>query len=88
MKRDELITLSDISRLEEKIDRLSELITKKGKEYPKILKSEQVRELLGISSSSLQNLRNKNVIHYSKVAGTIYYKLDDIIKLIEDNSII
>ena len=39
--------------------------------------------MLGISHGTLQNLRIKNVLPYQKVGGLIFYKYDDIIKLLE-----
>ncbi|MFD2599066.1 helix-turn-helix domain-containing protein [Sphingobacterium corticis] len=42
------------------------------------LKTYEVLEMLGISPGTLQNLRQKGVIPYSKIGGLIFYKLKDI----------
>lgn len=45
----------------------------------KWLKSHEVRSMLGISAGTLQNLRDSNMIAFSKVNGLILYDYDDII---------
>lgn len=47
------------------------------------LKSSEVRKLLKISPGTLQNLRINGTLHYTRVGGIIYYKYDDIKKLLE-----
>ena len=47
------------------------------------LKSAEVRKLLKISPGTLQNLRINGTLHYTRVGGIIYYKYDDIKKLLE-----
>ena len=49
------------------------------------LKSSEVRKFLGISHGTLQNLRIKNVLPYQKIGGLMFYKYDDIVKLLERN---
>jgi len=53
----------------------------------KWLKSAEVRKLLQISAGTLQNLRINGTISYTKVGGLLYYKHEDIIKLLEANTI-
>ena len=52
------------------------------------LRSSEVRKMLGISHGTLQNLRIKNILPHRKVGGLMYYKYQEIIKLLEgdDNS--
>jgi len=50
------------------------------------LKSSEVRKMLGISHGTLQNLRIKNVLPYRKIGGLMFYKYDEIIKLLERGS--
>lgn len=45
------------------------------------LKSNEVRKLLGISIGTLQNLRLKGTLPFSKIGGLLYYKYEDILKL-------
>ena len=46
------------------------------------LKSFEVRKLLKISPGTLQNLRINGTLHYNRIGGIIYYKYDDIAKLL------
>jgi hypothetical protein len=47
------------------------------------LKSSEVRKMLGISHGTLQNLRINGSLPCSKVGGIIFYKYDDLVKLLE-----
>jgi hypothetical protein len=47
------------------------------------LRSHEVRKLLGISSGTLQNLRLNGLLTYSKVGGSVFYKHEDIKKILE-----
>lgn len=51
----------------------------------KWLKSTEVRELLGISPGTLQNLRVNGTLPFTKVGGMVYYQSDDILKMLEEN---
>lgn len=51
---------------------------------PQWLKSSEVRELLKISPGTLQNLRIKGTLQYNRIGGIIYYKYDDIKKMLEN----
>lgn len=53
-----------------------------GKRY---LKSSEVMELLGLSPSYLQNLRNSRLLPFSKINGVIFYDWDDIEQLMVSN---
>ena len=80
----ELITRQDLREF--KNDLLNEIkqIIKPGQGQSKQwLKSVEVRKLLNISPSTLQNLRINGTLRYSKIGGMMYYKLEDINKLLE-----
>jgi hypothetical protein len=47
------------------------------------LRSSEVRKILGISHGTLQNLRMKNILPHRKIGGLMYYKYQDILKLLE-----
>ena len=47
------------------------------------LKSFEVRKLLGISAGTLQNLRVNGTLPYTKIGGLMYYKYEDILKLMD-----
>jgi Helix-turn-helix domain len=62
---------------------LSEIKASSQKEeIPQWLKSSEVRKLLKISPGTLQNLRINGTLNYNRVGGTIYYKYEDIIKML------
>jgi hypothetical protein len=79
----ELVTKNDLTQLKNEIfEYLSEMISDKVSSK-KWLKSADVMEMLGVSSGTLQNLRVTGALPYSKVGGSIFYKYDDIVKILE-----
>ena len=50
--------------------------------YKKWLKSHEVRNLLGISPGTLQNLRINGTLPYTRIGGAIYYDNDEIQKIL------
>lgn len=83
----ELITKDDLEvfkkDLLEEIRRNRSHPRKKEQEQKEWLKSYEVRKLLGISAGTLQNLRLNGTLPYTKVGGLMYYRYDDIRKLME-----
>lgn len=53
----------------------------------KWLKSKEVRNMLGISSGTLQTLRINGTIPYSKMGGVIYYDNEEIQRILHSNRI-
>jgi hypothetical protein len=51
--------------------------------YKEWLRSSEVRKMLGISHGTLQNLRIKNILPHRKIGGLMYYKYQDILRLLE-----
>lgn len=47
------------------------------------LKSYEVRNMLKISAGTLHNLRANGILSYTKIGAIIYYKQEDIDKLLE-----
>lgn len=47
------------------------------------LRSSDMRRMLGISHGTLQNLRIKNILPHRKIGGLMYYKYQDILRLLE-----
>lgn len=47
------------------------------------LKSYEVRELLGISPGTLQNLRVNGTLPFTKVGGLMFYDIEDVRRLME-----
>ncbi|XHR95000.1 helix-turn-helix domain-containing protein [Mucilaginibacter sp. UC70_90] len=84
MTSNELITKGDLEAFEKKLLEKIELILQPGKDQGKRwLKSKDVKKLLNISSGTLQNLRINGTLSYTKIGGMMYYKLEDIHKVLE-----
>jgi len=49
----------------------------------KWLKSAEVREMLSLSAGKLQNLRITGKLSYTKVGSVMYYRFDDVRRLLE-----
>jgi hypothetical protein len=80
----ELITKEDLKEF--KSDLLNEIkaIMKPGQGQSKQwLKSNEVRKMLNISPGTLQNLRINGTLRFTKIGGMMYYKLEDINKVLE-----
>ena len=82
----ENITLQDLQTF--KVEILNELeacFVKNIQPQKEILRSAEVRKLLGISPGTLQNLRISGTLKYSKVQGLLFYKTSDIQELLKQN---
>jgi hypothetical protein len=51
----------------------------------KWLKSSEVRKMLNISPGTLQNLRINGTLRFTKIGSIMYYKLEDINRVLEGN---
>ncbi|WP_117884259.1 helix-turn-helix domain-containing protein [Aureibaculum luteum] len=84
-----IITTEDL--LEFKMELLDEfkrlLQNQSGQVTKKWLKSQEVREYLGISPGTLQNLRINGTLPYTKIGGVLYYDYEEICKVLERNRI-
>jgi hypothetical protein len=80
----ELITKEDLKTLKtEMLNEIRQLIRPGQSENRQWLKSADVRKLLNISPGTLQNLRINGTLRYTKIGGMMYYKMEDITKLLE-----
>ncbi|MGM9478063.1 helix-turn-helix domain-containing protein [Pedobacter sp. GSP4] len=83
----EIVTKEDIENLKkeifEEIRRVRYLELKKPvkKEW---LKSYEVRAMLSISAGTLNAFRRNGILPYSKIGGLMYYKYEDIERLINN----
>lgn len=84
-----IITPEDLNEFKEDLlDNIKEMITHQpGVKSKKWLKSPEVRELLSISTGTLQNLRINGTLPYTKIGGVIYYDYDEILKILEENRV-
>lgn len=83
----EIITTEDLQVFkDELLDDIKKLLNSKNDPTAKKwLKSYEVRKLLKISPSTLQNLRLNGTLPYTKIGGMMYYDSDDIHKLLTTN---
>lgn len=80
----ELVTKEDLKEFKSELIEEIKRIVQSGQPTSKNwLKSNEVRKLLNISPGTLQNLRLNGTLRFSKVGSIIYYKLEDISKLLE-----
>ncbi|PJB20145.1 MAG: DNA-binding protein [Flavobacteriaceae bacterium CG_4_9_14_3_um_filter_33_16] len=84
-----IITTDDLREFKmELLDDIKKLLsTQSGQLAKKWLKSPEVRDLLGISPGTLQNLRINGTLPYTKVGGVLYYDYQEIMKVMEKNRI-
>ncbi|GAF05863.1 helix-turn-helix domain-containing protein [Saccharicrinis fermentans] len=83
----EIITTDDLREFKiELLEELEKLLKQNsGSQHKKWLKSYEVKELLNVSSGTLQHLRVSGMLPYTKVGGTIYYDYNDIQNMITQN---
>ncbi len=85
----EIVTTDDLMKF--KLELFSELqkLFKEhhGRPSKKWLKSYEVRELLGISPGTLQNLRVNGTLPYTKIHGSMFYDYEDIQKMMMENQV-
>ncbi|MGZ3811868.1 MAG: helix-turn-helix domain-containing protein [Mucilaginibacter sp.] len=80
----ELITKEDLKAFKSELLEEIRAIIGPGKGQSKQwLKSNEVRKLLNISPGTLQNLRINGTLIYTKIGGIMYYKMEDLHKILE-----
>ncbi len=80
----EIITKEDLRQLKtEMLAEIRQLIKPEDRQNKQWLKSAEVRKLLNISPGTLQNLRINGTLRFTKIGGMMYYKLEDINRLLE-----
>jgi len=82
----ELITRDDLREFKtELLNELKQIMQPGYGQSKKWLKSSEVRKMLNISPGTLQNLRINGTLRFTKIGSIIYYKLEDINKILEGN---
>ena len=82
----ELITSEDLKKFKiELLNDIKQIIQPGESQAKKWLKSSEVRKLLNISPGTLQNLRINGTLRFTKMGSIMYYKLEDINKVLEEN---
>ena len=84
-----IITTDDLREFKmELLDDIKNLLAKQSSgKVKKYLKSSEVMDLLQISPGTLQNLRINGTLPYTKVGGIIYYDVEEIQKVMEENRV-
>lgn len=83
----QVLTMEDFQQFKaELFQELHQIFQSANNQQPrKWVKSYEVREMLGISPGTLQNMRANRTIAYSKIGGLVFYDYNDIIKLMESD---
>lgn len=82
-----VITPEDLQSFKiELLEDIKNLFTAKPTEQKLWLRSAEVKELLKISSGTLQNLRMNGTLRTSKIGGILYYNYRDIESLLEEKN--
>lgn len=82
-----ILTKEDLNEFKEEVlGRLDDALNRSGvsREW---LRSNEVAEMLGISSGTLKNLRDARRIPFSKIGGILLYRLNDIHEMLLANMI-
>ena len=84
-----IITTEDLREFKiELLEDIKDLLqNEKGQRNKKWLKSNEVRDLLGISPGTLQNLRINGTLPYTKIGGVLYYEYHEIMEVLEKNKV-
>ena len=84
-----IITTDDLYEFKtELLDEIKQLLQNQGGQpKKKWLKSHEVRELLGISPGTLQNLRINGTLPYTRMGGVLYYDHSEIMQVLENNRV-
>ena len=84
-----IITTEDLREFKmELLDDIKTLLTKQTKgTIKRYLKSSEVRDLLQVSSGTLQTLRINGTLPYTKVGGIIYYDAEEIQNIMTANRV-
>lgn len=84
-----IITTDELREFKlELLEAFKELLENHGEvQQKKWMKSKEVRDLLGISPGTLQNLRVNGTLPFSKVGGVLYYQYQDVMQVLEQNRV-
>jgi len=80
----ELLTQEDLKQFRmQLLEDLKAVLQQSKQSTKQWLKSAEVRKMLGISHGTLQNLRITRALPYTKLGGIMFYKYEDIEKILE-----
>ncbi len=88
MYRNQIVTIGDLKDFKEDLlQQLSKVVAENLKPTKKWMKSAEVRKLLSVSPGTLQGMRDRGELSYTKVGGIIFYEVKDIQKMISKNKV-
>ncbi|OMP78201.1 MULTISPECIES: helix-turn-helix domain-containing protein [unclassified Chitinophaga] len=80
----QIVTLDDLHHFKKELfTELRDLFKPASPIVKKWLKTWEVKDMLGLSSGTLQTMRSNGTISYTKIGGLVFYDYDDIMKLME-----
>ena len=84
INRDQLVTLGDLELFRKSlIEELKQLLpSSQSSGDKKWLRSSEVRKMLGISAGTLQNFRINRLLPFSRIGKIVFYKYEDVEKLV------
>ncbi|MEI8007643.1 MAG: helix-turn-helix domain-containing protein [Bacteroidota bacterium] len=85
MNQIEVITKDDLDSFKDTILKEIRIMVGIKPEQKKWIKSSEVREILGCSPGTLQNLRVNGTLAYTKIGGTIYYSIESVNAVFDNN---
>lgn len=81
----EIITKEDLNEFRQVLlQEIKDLLSNKIPQQKEWLKSPEVRKLLKISPGTLQNLRINGTLRFTRLGSIIYYREEDIQKILEE----
>ena len=87
--RDQLITVGDLESFKHTLLQEIKIIIRESpsQQARPWLKSKEVRKMLGISTGTLQNLRVNGTLSYTTIGGIVFYRYDDITRLLNNQKL-
>lgn len=87
MKNLVLIDQDNLENLVRDVQEVKALLKKERlqKDLPELLRTSEVKRILKLSDSSLATLRQNGTLPFIKIAGSVYYKKEDISHLMDNN---
>lgn len=84
-----IITKEELNNLQQDVSDIKSMLQKKPENQFRDawIEGKKVPALLGISSKTWQNWRDKRIIPFSQFGAKIYVKLEDLNKLLDSNKI-
>lgn len=80
----DILTKEDLQTFKkELLEEIKQIVSKPGDQIKQWLKSAEVRKILNISAGTLQNLRINGTLRFTRIGSIIYYKNEDIVKMLE-----